>query len=242
MEHTVVNALAAAGAESPVDLHDAVLHVGGVDRTALRGQTSSTAVAVLGVILRHPLPHDAEVVEGGLDAVVGAAADPDFKLVGQLYVVPALVEFLMELPGQGLGVDEAVDAHGALAGHNGPDPGPGAAGVQAALLEELVEGFNGLIGKSLDFHGHAGSHGNGSAAELLGGLGGHHELLTGEDPVLGDNAAYKMLPIPGHNVAAALQGLLLGIGDLHVFPCFPQNLARSRRACTGILVGEAPPL
>ena len=56
----------------------------------------------------------------------------------------------MELPGQTLGVDEAVDAHSALTGYNGAHPGPGAAHIQAPLLQELVEGFDVLIGEALD--------------------------------------------------------------------------------------------
>ena len=216
-----IHTLAAVVAGVPVDLHDAVLiQLGGLHRAYIYHRALGAAIAVVGVIGGHLLPHDAEVIEGGLDTVVGAAADSNFELVGQLYIVPALVEFLVELPGQSLGVDEAVDAHGALTGHNGPHPGAGATGVQTGLGNVLVEGLDGVIGKSLDLDGQAGGHGQPAVSELLGGLRGHSKLLAGEHAVHGDETGDKVLPIPGHDVAPAFEGFLLGICDFHTV-CSP---------------------
>ena len=53
---------------------------------------------------RHALTDDAEIVEVRLDAVVGAAADCDLKLVGQRYAVIAYIEALVQLLGKTVGV------------------------------------------------------------------------------------------------------------------------------------------
>ena len=48
---------------------------------------------------------DAQVVQVGLDAVVGAAAHSDLELVRQLHVVVAVVEALVDLLAESEGVD-----------------------------------------------------------------------------------------------------------------------------------------
>ena len=102
----------------------------------------------------------------------------------------------MDLLRQGEGVDEAVLAGGALAGHHGPDLGAGAPGLQAPLRQEGAQGFDILIGDPLDLQGQPGGHGHLSGAELPGGLrhGGH--LLAGELAVDSDDPDVEMVRRP----------------------------------------------
>lgn len=106
------------------------------------------AAAAFGeVVRRHALADDAEVVQIGLDAVVRAAADGDLELVRQSDVVPADEELVVDPLGKGLGVKEAVDADGALAGHDGAHDGAGAAGDEARGLHIGDQGLEVLVGE-----------------------------------------------------------------------------------------------
>ena len=148
-------------------------------------------VAAVLVELGHQLADDAQVIEGGLDAVVGAAAAGDLELVGQLDAVVAQVEPLVDLLAEGEGVIEAVLAGGALAGDHGPDQGAGTAGNQTGLGDELLKRGNIVIVDAPDLHGQTGGELHVAVAELLGGFGDDGGLLGGDLAVDGDDAGVK---------------------------------------------------
>ena len=181
------------------------------------------AAALVEVLLRHALAVDTEVVEAGLDAVVRAAADGDLELVRQSDVVPADEELVVDPLGKGLGVKEAVDADGALAGHDGAYDGAGAAGDEARGLHLGDQGLEVLVGDALDLNGQADRERNAPVAVLARDVGHHLHLLIRENAVGRDYAGYKVLTVVGENEAAALEGLLFGFGDfqqihrLHIF-------------------------
>ena len=54
------------------------------------------AIAVIGIIGRYPLAHNAEIIQTWLNTVVWAAADADFELVGKFDIIPALVECFVQ--------------------------------------------------------------------------------------------------------------------------------------------------
>ena len=104
-----------------IDGNLSVLHLCDLDRACRFNLTDLAAAAKLEVRLRHPLPDDAEVVEIGLDAVVGTSAHRDLKLVGQFHMGVAVVEAFVDFLREGEGVDQSVLAGGALAGNDRAD-------------------------------------------------------------------------------------------------------------------------
>ena len=121
------------------------------------------------------------------------------------------------------GVKEAVDADGALAGHDGAHDGAGAAGDEARGLHLGDQGLEVLVGDALDLNGQADRERNAPVAVLARDVGHHLHLLICENAVGRDYAGYKVLTVVGEDEAAALEGLLLGFGDfqqihrLHIF-------------------------
>ena len=116
------DALAAVVAQILVDLHQAVIiHEASLHGADIHNAALLAAGAVVHLISGNALTHDTEVIQAGLDAVVGAAANTDLELVGQLDIRPALVEGLVQFASQLLGVDDAVDADSTLAGDDGTD-------------------------------------------------------------------------------------------------------------------------
>ena len=94
---TGIHALTAVVAGIPIDLHDAILVQMGIFHGAdLYDGALLAAIAVIGIIGRYPLAHNAEIIQTWLNTVVWAAADADFELVGKFDIIPALVECFVQ--------------------------------------------------------------------------------------------------------------------------------------------------
>lgn len=78
-----------------------------------------TAVAGVRIYIGNQLPNDAQIVQSGLNTVVGAAAAGDFEFVRQLDRVVAQIKLLVDFFTQSEGVIQAVLAGGSLAGDTG---------------------------------------------------------------------------------------------------------------------------
>ena len=193
VEVALAHAASAVVAERGVDLHDAVHDFGGAHGTYRLNGALAAAGAEVGVIAGNPLAHDAQVVQVGLDAVVGTSAHRQFELVGQLDAAIALVEQMVQLLGQVEGVDQAVLAGGALAAHHGTDLGAGAAGDQASLGNVAAEVLDLVEGDAGDLNGQAGGEDGGAVAEFLSGLGDDSHLLGGDLAVYGDDTAVEVI-------------------------------------------------
>ena len=127
--------------------------------------------------------------------------------------MPADKELVVYPLGKGLGVKETVDADGALAGHNGADDGACAAGDEARGLHLGDQGFEVLVGYALYLYGQTDSERNAPVAVFARDVGNHLHLLVGEHAVGRDNTGNKVLAVVIEYEPAALEGLLLGIGD-----------------------------
>ena len=184
-----------------------------MDRTALDDAALDAVAALDEVLLGHALAVDAEVVEAGLDAVVGAAADGDLELVRQRDRVPAYEELVIYPLGEGLGIEQAVYADGAFAGDDGPDDGARAAGDEARGLHLGAKRLQVLVGDALYFYRQPDSECNSSIAVLARDVGHHLHLLVCKNSVRRDDAGNKVLPVVREDEPAALQGLFFGIGD-----------------------------
>ena len=78
-------------------MHDAILVQMGIFHGAdLYDGALLAAIAVIGIIGRYPLAHNAEIIQTWLNTVVWAAADADFELVGKFDIIPALVECFVQ--------------------------------------------------------------------------------------------------------------------------------------------------
>ena len=188
--------------------------MGRLYRALIHHCTLLAAAAVIRIILRHYLPHDAEVVETRLDAVVGAAADTDLELVRQLDVVPAFVECLMQIPSQRLSVNQAMNTNRSLAGYNGTDSGTRTTGIESGLGNEVVERLNILVGQTLNLHCQAGRHGSLAVSEFPGRLSDFVQLLIRQQAVHSNDTGHKVFPIPRHDVPAPFQRFFLCICNL----------------------------
>ena len=135
-----------------------------------------------------PLADDADVVEVGLHAVVGAAAHRDLELVGEGDAAVPFIKEGVQLFRKGEGIDEPVLAGRALARDDGPHLCARAARLQPALLQKGDERFRFFIGDALDLAGEAHGHGDLSVAELLCRLRDGIHLLRGDLPVRRDDA------------------------------------------------------
>ena len=107
IEQALSGAAAAVVAEALVDDDLAVNHSSGLHGAAFSDPALAAAPALLQVHFLDPLADDAQIVQVGLDAVVGAAAGGDLELVGQLHAVIAQVEALMDLLAEAEGVIKA---------------------------------------------------------------------------------------------------------------------------------------
>ena len=136
----------------------------------------------------HSLSDDADVVEVGLHAVVGAAAHRDLELVGKGDAAVPLIKEGVQLFRKGEGIDEPVLAGRALARDDGPHLCARAARLQPALLQKGDERFRFFIGDALDLAGEAHGHGDLSVAEFLCRLRNGVHLLRGDLPVCCDDA------------------------------------------------------
>ena len=113
--------------------------------------------------------------------------------MGELYVVPALVEGLVDALCEGIGVVEAVLAGGALAGDDGAHLAARAAGLQAALLEEIDDGLHVVERHALDLQRQARGEGHLAVAEAVGGVGDALQLRVVQLAVAGEHAAVEVV-------------------------------------------------
>lgn len=182
-------ALAAATvvAGGGVDVQGAVFQLGHMDGAVGLHLADLAAAALGGVDHGHTLAHDAQVVQIGLDAVVGAAAHRDLELVGQGDAVVAQVEPLVEFLAQAEGIQQAVLAGGTLAGDDGPHQRAGAASLQTGPGQEGTQVVQFIVGHALDLQRQAGGHSHLAGAVPLGGLGNDPLFLGGDLAVAGDD-------------------------------------------------------
>ena len=166
-----VYALAAVVAYFPIQHNGAVLVLYGVYGAALHRDTFFAGVAHILVKRGYGLAYYAKVVKVRLNTVVGAAAHAYLELMRQLYGMPALVEYMVYLLGQRLGVVKAVYAHGTLAGHYRAHYGACAAGNESGLADELGKCLYILIFYAWQLNGEPCCEGDLAIAELFGSFG-----------------------------------------------------------------------
>lgn len=118
MERALSDTASAVVAVLAVDNKLSVLDGGSLHRAGRLNLADLAAVAEIAVELRDSLADDTQVVEVWLYAVVGAAADRNFELMRKLYAGIAVVEDLVDLVGQRIGIQKSVLAGGSLAGYN----------------------------------------------------------------------------------------------------------------------------
>lgn len=204
---TGIHTLTAVVAGIPIDLHDAILVQMGIFHGAdLYDGALLAAIAVIGIIGRYPLAHNAEIIQTWLNTVVWAAADADFELVRQFDICPADVVFFVQLFGERLCIVVAVDARGTLTCGDGAYFSAGAAEVEATLGSVIAGGVNLLEGDADDLGGQAGGERHLAAAEFFGNLGDGAQVGGGEDRAGADETAGEALCTAIDEEAAALDG------------------------------------
>ena len=139
-----------------------------------------TAVAGVRIYIGNQLPNDAQIVQSGLNTVVGAAAAGDFEFVRQLDRVVAQIKLLVDFFTQSEGVIQAVLAGGSLAGDHRTDQGASAASHEASRSDEFLEGGNVVKVNAPDFHGETGGELYFAAAKFLSGLSQDGGLLRSD--------------------------------------------------------------
>ena len=209
----LVNAPAAVVADALVDLRHAVAQRGRAHGAGLDHAALLAPVALVRVQVGDPLADNAQIVQIRLDAVVGTAAYGNLELVGQADRVVALVEPVVNLLAEGEGVQQAVLAGGALAGHHGPHQGAGAAGDKALPGDVGPEILDLVVGDALDLNGQAGGEGDIPVAELLRRLGNALLLGSGDLAVDGDDAAGEVVGALVAEKSQRLDPLLIGGAD-----------------------------
>ena len=179
-----------------IDGNLAVFQLGRVDGAVLLNLTFLAAPAFFGVRYRHPLTHHAQVVQVGLDAIIGAAAYGNLEFMGQGHIMIAHIEPLVDFLGKGIGIDQAVLAGGSLAGNHRANQCPGAAGGQAAGAQKIRQRLDVFISDALNLHGQPGGHGHLTGAEPIGGLGNGPVLVGGDSAIAGDDPGVEHIGIP----------------------------------------------
>ena len=207
------DAAAAVVADVPVNLQHTVLQLGRAHGADLNHAAFLAAVALVLVQAGDALADNPQVVQVRLDAVIGAAAHGDFELVGQPHATVALIEALMDLLAQTEGIQQAVLAGGALAGHHGAHQGAGAACSQALLGDIGPEVLDLVVGDALDLDGQAGGKGDNAVAELLGSLSDAPLLGSGDLAVDRDDAAGEIVRALVAQKTKRLHALLIRRAD-----------------------------
>ena len=152
LKGALAHADAAFLTDRSINLQLAVHHPGSLGGAAFFNLTDSAAAAHIVIEHGHLMALHTEVIQGWLHAAVGAAAHGNFKLVGQLHVVPADIVVFMNLLCQFLGIIIAVDTGGTFAGHNRAHLSPGAAEAHTALCSPGPGLLNLLKGNAGDLH------------------------------------------------------------------------------------------
>ena len=206
-ERALVHALAAVGALIIV-LDDFAVCAGGehLDGALCGGGALSAAAADVAVEVGNAGADDAEVVQTGLDAVIGAAADADFELVRQLDLMPLDEELAENAVAEGLRVHKTVDADRTLAGDDRANDGAGTADPQTGSLHIRDQRLCVLVGNALNLDGETGGHCDAAVAVFFGGVNDCLHLLVGVNTVGGDNARDEIAVLCG-NYSAALENL-----------------------------------
>ncbi len=136
---------------------------------------------------------NAKIIEAGLNAAVGAAANGNLELMGQLDILPAEEIFLVNFLCQCLGVIVSVYAGGTLTGCHRADFGAGSAKKQAFFRSQLLYGFDVFISNSGKLHGHTAGKGHFSVAVFLCTFCCFCQLLCGDHTISGQNSAGEAL-------------------------------------------------
>ena len=140
---------------------------------------------------RKPLADNTKVVQLRLDAIVGTAADRNFKFMGELHLSIAFIKALVNFFGEREGVDQPVLAGRSLAADDRAHLCPGSAGSQAAFGEEGTEALNLIERDSLTFDGQTWSE-HSTVAKGIGGFSDAGHLGRGELSVDGDDPPEKL--------------------------------------------------
>ena len=153
--------------------------------------TLFTSAALIEIVCGNALTDDAEVVEVGLYAVVGTAAERDLEFMGELDLVEALIETLVDLFAELIRFDQTEAAGRALAGDNGTNERTCSAGFKTVLCEKFDKSVNVFVFYSLDLDGKSGGHSDLAASETVGSLSDSALLVRRDLAVTCDNADVK---------------------------------------------------
>ena len=150
--------------------------------------TLLATAAFFKIVCGHALTDDAEVVEVGLYAVVGAAADRDLEFMGKLDLVVALIKTFVDLFAELIGFDQTETAGRALAGDNGTNECSGSSCFKPVRGEKGDERVDIFVFYALDLDRKASGHSDLAASETVGSLSDRTLLVRGDLATPGDNA------------------------------------------------------
>ena len=195
IEGAGVDAAAAVVADVGIDVDLAVYHLCDLDGAGSFNLADLAALALSEVSHGNALADDGDIVQVGLDAVIGAAADSDLELMRQSYAAIAKIEAFVDLFGQAVTVAQTVLAGGSLAGNDGTNQRTGTAGGETVFSQEVDEGLNVSVLNTLDFQSQTGGSSNLAGAELFSSFGDSHVFSSGNETVAGDNANVEYIGI-----------------------------------------------
>ena len=193
VEGALAHAATAMFAALGIDGNFAVFQMCNVYGTGLFQLAHLAAPALFPIHHRNALTHDTYIVQIGLNAVIGTAANSNFELMGQRQGAVTLIKLFMNLFRQTVGVDQTKLAGGTLAGHHRTDLFAGAAGDKAKLRQILLHGLDILIRNALNFNGKTGGHSRFSRAEPLGSFGNRRHFFCGDLTVDGNHPEIKAI-------------------------------------------------
>ena len=193
VERAFAYAASAVVADSSVNGDFSVDKLGCLHRAGSFYLAFFAALAGVNVDVGNVLTDDAEVVEVGLYAVIGAASAGNFEFVGQLDLTVAEIEEIMDLFAESEGIVSAVLAGSALAGNYRADFGAGAAGGKSCLSNILLKSGDVVKMYAGDLDGETGGKLHLAAAVFLGSLGNHDSLIGGYLAVAGYYSAVKAI-------------------------------------------------
>ena len=158
------------------------------DGTSRLDLTFCASAALVKIVCGNALTDDSEVIEVGLDAVVGASANRDIEFVGELDLVDAFIKALVDLFAEVIGVDQTEAAGRALAGNYGTNERSRAAGLKAVLGEKGDKCIDAFVFHALNFDGKSGGHSHFAASEAVCGFRDSALFVGCDLAIAGDNA------------------------------------------------------
>lgn len=164
-----------------------------MDRTILLQLAFFAGTAILDMILRHSCAHDAQIVQGRLDAVIGTAACCDLEFMRQGYPTIALIEACMDFIAQRIGIIQTILTGGCLAGNHRTHLAACTADGKPCLCQMRAEGINIMISNPRNLNRQTGGHHHVSITIKPCRFRNDTCFLCGNASVSGDDASVEQI-------------------------------------------------